>query len=157
MATLDAITGVIYLQRSHITTACLSISSPKSRPPIRRQRRMPLSWTTGRCIFTPDVLCRLQPQQLPGHRVCPAIGHRTATKAIRDTLPIQLLCLPTYASWLNPIEKLWRWLKQEVIRLHRCADDWPRLKSPGSHIPRPLSQRFVGVAALCWLVTVLNC
>ena len=32
------------------------------------------------------------------------------------------LFLPTYASWLNPIEKLWRWLKQEVIHLHSYAD-----------------------------------
>jgi transposase len=31
------------------------------------------------------------------------------------------LFLPTYASWLNPIEKLWRWLKQEVIHLHPFA------------------------------------
>ena len=31
------------------------------------------------------------------------------------------LFLPTYASWLNPIEKLWRWLKQEVLHLHPFA------------------------------------
>lgn len=30
--------------------------------------------------------------------------------------------LPTYAPWLNPIEKLWRWLCQEVLHLHRLAD-----------------------------------
>lgn len=34
------------------------------------------------------------------------------------------LFLPTYASWLNPIEKLWRWLKQEVLHLHRLAHRW---------------------------------
>lgn len=33
------------------------------------------------------------------------------------------LFLPTYASWLNPIEKLWRWLKQEVIHLHDSAHE----------------------------------
>lgn len=32
--------------------------------------------------------------------------------------------LPTYAPWLNPIEKLWRWLRQEVLKLHRLAEDW---------------------------------
>jgi hypothetical protein len=31
------------------------------------------------------------------------------------------LFFPTYASWLNPIEKLWRWLKQDVLHVH-C---WP--------------------------------
>jgi hypothetical protein len=29
--------------------------------------------------------------------------------------------LPTYASWLDPIEKLWRWLKQDILHLHRLA------------------------------------
>ena len=39
-----------------------------------------------------------------------------------------MLTLPTYASWLNPIEKLWRWLKQEVLHLHRFSDAWDELK-----------------------------
>jgi hypothetical protein len=34
---------------------------------------------------------------------------------------LMALFLPTYASWLNPIEKLWRWLKQNVLHLHRLA------------------------------------
>lgn len=46
----------------------------------------------------------------------------------QNPLPIQLLCLPTYASWLNPIEKLWRWLRQEVLHLHRLAKAWETLK-----------------------------
>ncbi len=48
-------------------------------------------------------------------------------QALRAELPIQLLCLPSYASWCNPIEKLWRWLRQNVLHLHRWADDWPAL------------------------------
>jgi hypothetical protein len=47
----------------------------------------------------------------------------------QGNLPIQLLFLPTYASWLNPIEKLWRWLRQQVIHLHGFSDDWPALKA----------------------------
>lgn len=35
--------------------------------------------------------------------------------------------LPTYAPWLNPIEKLWRWLRTDVLRLHRLAGDWAAL------------------------------
>jgi transposase len=38
------------------------------------------------------------------------------------------LFLPTYASWLNPIEKLWRWLKQDVLHLHRLAHDLMKLR-----------------------------
>lgn len=41
---------------------------------------------------------------------------------------IELLFLPTYAPWLNPIEKLWRWLKQEVVHGHRFAAQWSQLK-----------------------------
>jgi hypothetical protein len=37
---------------------------------------------------------------------------------------LQVVCLPTYAPWLNPIEKLWRKLRQEVLYLHRYAYDW---------------------------------
>jgi len=38
------------------------------------------------------------------------------------------LFIPTYASWLNPIEKLWRWLKQDVIHLHPWANDLDTLR-----------------------------
>ncbi len=46
----------------------------------------------------------------------------------KEKLPIQIVPLPTYASWCNPIEKLWRWLKQEILHLHRQADNWENLK-----------------------------
>lgn len=36
--------------------------------------------------------------------------------------------LPTYAPWLNPIEKLWRWLRQAVLRNHRLAGNWLALR-----------------------------
>lgn len=49
-------------------------------------------------------------------------------RAISDNLPIQLVFLPTYSSWLNPIEKLWRWLRQDVLHLHRLSDDWQGVK-----------------------------
>ena len=38
-------------------------------------------------------------------------------------LDITPLFLPTYASWLNPIEKLWRWLRQEILYNHSLAHD----------------------------------
>lgn len=45
-----------------------------------------------------------------------------------DRLPhIVPVWLPTYAPWLNPIEKLWRWLRGDVLRLHRLAGDWNAL------------------------------
>lgn len=45
------------------------------------------------------------------------------------TLPrLEPVWLPTYAPWLNPIEKLWRWLKQDVLKQHRLAADWRALR-----------------------------
>ena len=41
---------------------------------------------------------------------------------------IEPIWLPTYAPWLNPIEKLWRWLKETVLKMHRSAADWPELQ-----------------------------
>lgn len=40
---------------------------------------------------------------------------------------IQMVRLPTYAPWLNPIEKFWRWLRQEVLHMHRWSDQWEEL------------------------------
>jgi transposase len=38
------------------------------------------------------------------------------------------LFFPTYASWLNPIEKLWRWLKQDVLHVHNLAHNLDELR-----------------------------
>lgn len=38
------------------------------------------------------------------------------------------LWLPTYAPWTNPVEQVWRYLKQDVLHLHRFADDWQGLQ-----------------------------
>ena len=50
----------------------------------------------------------------------------------RTTLPgddeIEIVWLPTYAPWLNPIEKLWRWLRQDLLKLHRQAAEWAGLR-----------------------------
>ena len=44
------------------------------------------------------------------------------------TLAIELLWLPTYAPWTNPVEKLWRWCKQDLLHQHHLADNWPALR-----------------------------
>ena len=41
---------------------------------------------------------------------------------------VQMVRLPTYAPWLNPIEKLWRKLRQQVLHMHRLSDDWQTLQ-----------------------------
>lgn len=41
---------------------------------------------------------------------------------------LSLLFLPTYASWLNPIEKLWRWLRQDVLHDHDLSHNFKQLR-----------------------------
>jgi transposase len=79
--------------------------------------------------FHPDVLAHLQPQHLEFPVYVP--GHwpkKPTPRARHANLSIKILQLPTYASWANPIEKLWRWVRQTVIHLHRLSDDWSILK-----------------------------
>jgi hypothetical protein len=42
---------------------------------------------------------------------------------------ITLVALPTYAPWLNPVEKVWRKLYQEVLHLHPWVTAWERLQA----------------------------
>jgi len=78
--------------------------------------------------YHPDVLAALMPQQLsfPVH-LSPSWPKEPRPSVRRLNLPIRLLPLPTYAPWTNPIEKLWRWLYQTVLHLHRLADDFRAL------------------------------
>lgn len=41
---------------------------------------------------------------------------------------LEVVWLPTSAPWLNPLAKLWRWLRADLRKLHRLADDWPTLR-----------------------------
>lgn len=41
---------------------------------------------------------------------------------------ISVIALPTYAPWLNPIEKLWRLLRQCVTHAHPWCDDFLQFK-----------------------------
>lgn len=56
------------------------------------------------------------------------VHHHPEVVAEAAKLGIELLWLPTYAPWLNPIEKLWRKLKQTVLHHHRWSGNWPELK-----------------------------
>lgn len=55
-------------------------------------------------------------------------SHEQVQAALVDLPQIEVVWLPTYAPWLNPIEKLWRWLREQVLKLHRLAGDWQALR-----------------------------
>lgn len=98
LAALNAITGqVTYLQRSKIGVAALVAFYAQVRavyPSVDKIYVVQDNWPVH---LLPEPM-----QAMQDHQLTP-------------------LFLPTYASWLNPIEKLWRWLKQEVLHLHRWA------------------------------------
>lgn len=55
-------------------------------------------------------------------------SHPEVLAALASRPQLRPVGLPTYSPWLNPIEKLWRWLRQAVLRLHRWVGDWPGLR-----------------------------
>lgn len=127
---LNALTGqVTYRQHSHITVRRLAdfyIAIRQDYPDAETIYLVQDNWPVH---FHPDVLVGLQPQFFPFPPRLPANWPASSSlPPVSSPLPLVILCLPTYASWLNPIEKLWRWCRQDVLHLHLLADDWPGLK-----------------------------
>jgi putative transposase len=55
-------------------------------------------------------------------------SHPEVLEALMQFPHIEIVWLPTYSPWLNPIEKLWRWLKVDTLKMHRLSQDWKELK-----------------------------
>ena len=55
--------------------------------------------------------------------------HADVHAALAELPQVEIIWLPTYAPWLNPQEKVWRWLREAVLKLHRHAGDWPGLQA----------------------------
>lgn len=58
----------------------------------------------------------------------PVHFHERALRALKEDPRIELLGLPTYSPWLNPVEKAWRWLRQRMERNHPWAGDRAELE-----------------------------
>ena len=75
---------------------------------------------------------------------------------------IKPVWLPTYAPWLNPIEKLWRWVRQDVLKMHRWVEDWPLVKQRVRAFLNQFAHgspdllRYVGLVGKGKLATVIN-
>jgi hypothetical protein len=79
--------------------------------------------------------------------------HRHAeVLATAAALDIELVWLPTYAPWTNPIEKLWRWLAEDLLRHHTKADAFAALQAQVAAwldqfaVDSPALLRYVGLA-----------
>jgi hypothetical protein len=129
-AAVDIWTGrVVYEQRSRLGVEKLVAFYHKVCQAYPQAQTIYLVQDNWPVHDHPDVRAALQPQRyhwpvhVPAHWPTQPRAH-----AKRLNLPLQLVKLPTYASWTNPAEKLWRKLKQEELHLHRFADDWEGLK-----------------------------
>lgn len=133
---LNAVTGqVTYHQASKSDIRQLAVFYDmvvKDYPRIETIYMVQDNWPVH---YHPDLLIHLQPQDfpfpihLPGNwsREPSAKAKRESQKRI-EKLPIKIVQLPTYASWANPIEKLWRFVRQSILHLHRLSDKWQILK-----------------------------
>jgi transposase len=128
-ATLDVLSGrVTYLQRSKIGVKALVDFYQQVHQVYSDVETIYMVQDNWPIHFHPDVLAALRPQELKWPVHVPSNWPDEPTPRARYLdLPIELVQLPTYASWTNPTEKLWRWLKQEVLHLHRYADRWHEL------------------------------
>jgi transposase len=86
-------------------------------------------WRTGRSMGTQNLsrFLRQLRRAYPGQRlfvVCDNWPPQRAPAVVATARAVQisLVPLPTYAPWTNPIEQLWRWLKQTWLHHHRLAD-----------------------------------
>ena len=83
-----------------------------------------------------------------------SIHRHEEVQAALVALPrLSLVWLPTYAPWLNPIEKFWRWVRQDVLYLHRDAADWNALQD---HLHAFLAQFATGSPAVLTYVGLLG-
>jgi len=89
-------------------------------------------------------------------------SHPDVLRAVAQYPRITPVWLPTSSPWLKPIEKLWRWLRQDVLKMHRWVEDWPHVKQRVHDFLDQFAQgspdllRYVGLSGKGKLATVLN-
>jgi len=59
----------------------------------------------------------------------PVHNHPKVQAALAEDDRIHVLPLPSYAPWLNPIEKTWRWARQRVSHTHPWSNDFREFKN----------------------------
>lgn len=82
----------------------------------------------------------------------PVHFHPDVRKALEADPRIELVPLPTYAPWLNRIEKVWRFIRQKLTHAHPYCDEFTLFKARivellDSSGTEPSLLRYVGLAA----------
>jgi hypothetical protein len=132
---LDVVTGQVVTRRATtMGLATLAPFFPDRRAAYPEAERIDVILDNWPVHVHPDVLVALEPHTTRWAFSRPGNGPATpSVRAVRRAgdvrRPIQLMPLPTDASWCNPIEQLWRWMRQEVTRVHRWATDRDQVRS----------------------------
>ena len=53
----------------------------------------------------------------------PVHEHPTAWRYLVADARVRVLWLPTYAPWLNPAEKVWKWVRQTLTHMHPFTEE----------------------------------
>jgi hypothetical protein len=143
VAALNVLTGTVHsLQRSRIGVKALVDFYEKLHQAYPQAQQIWVVQDNWPVHFHPDVLAALHcPDIAWPVKVTPYWSEEPSAKARRLNLPIRLAPLPTYASWCNPIEKLWRLLRQERLHLHAFGDQWTQLKQAVNQFLSELGNR----------------
>jgi len=122
---------VVYQQVKSCTVVALHTFYTQIRQRYPNVERIYLIQDNRAIHFHANLMEALLPQTTPFRKPTPPKWTGTPSKKIGKLtkLPIEILQLPTYASWTNPIEKLWRWVRQSVVHLHRLSNDWQTLQN----------------------------
>jgi transposase len=131
LAAVNALSGrVHFMQRNHIRVNNLVAFWQELTAAYPQAEQIYLVLDNWPVHYHADALVALQPQPFAQDFIRPAHWSTQSKHAApSQPLPLVLVPLPTYASWLNPIEKLWRWLRQSVLHLHPYEDDSDALKA----------------------------
>ncbi len=128
---LNPLTGdVVYQQVKNCTVVALHAFYQQVCETYSQAERVYIIQDNRALHFHANLLAALLPQAVSFPKPTPRSWTGKLSKQIGDLekLPIELIQLPTYAPWTNPIEKLWRWVRQSVLHLHRLSDDWQTLQ-----------------------------
>lgn len=134
LGALDATTGQVQMRRADRCSVEMLVTFLGQVAAAYPGQRLTVALDNWPLHFHADVLCALEPQTTPFPlRRAANWAAEPSGAALRRwgdwQLPIQLLPLPTYAPWTNPIEKVWRKLRQDLGHLHPYADDLPTLRT----------------------------
>lgn len=116
---------VVYQQVKSCTLVALHTFYTQICQRYRNAERIYLIQDNRAIHFHANLSAALLPQTTSFAKPVPGNWSDTPSKKMGklEKLPIEILQLPTYAPWTNPIEKLWRWARQAVIHLHRLSNE----------------------------------